>query len=95
MKVEKIFFYLLTACAFMFLIIYIYEVLFSRNFDSFFVDFLIAGGVITQGILTIWMIRDIVNRSFATTTTRINWLTAVVFFGVFGTTLYYLKVKTK
>jgi len=92
---EKLIFYILTALSSIFLIVYVYVLFSSKDLDHSLVNSLITGHVLTQGVLTIWMIRDCIRHPFANTITRINWLTAVVFFGVFGTTLYYLKVKRR
>jgi len=55
-------------------------------------DFLLAN-ILIQGVLVLWMLRDCLKRDFPSVTSRVNWLTAIVFFGVFGTTLYYFRVK--
>ena len=53
----------------------------------------IAIHLVCQGILTIWCIRDLAQRTFASSATTINWLGAVVLLGVVGTTAYALSVK--
>src|SRR6267142_4958563 len=51
--------------------------------------------VVCQGILMIWCIRDISRRTFANSAATLNWAAAVVFLGVFGTTIYALRVKRR
>ena len=51
--------------------------------------------VVSQGILMIWCLRDISQRTFANSSTTLNWAGAIVFLGVVGTTAYAVSVKRR
>jgi len=97
MNFEKLAFFVLTVLSFACLITFVYIGFFPTSFGpdlrNNLLNFLIAVHILPQGVLAIWMIRDCIRRPFPKTTTRINWLTAIVFFDVFGTTAYYFNVK--
>ena len=48
---------------------------------------------ICQGILILWMIRDCINREFISKSLMINWIAVIAILGVFGTTLYFIKMR--
>lgn len=93
-KYEIPIFYLLTAIAILGFIYY--WAIASFNFPSNDISkaFLIIS-FICQGILILWMIRDCINKEFKSKSLMINWIVAIALLGVFGTTLYYIKVKKK
>lgn len=56
-------------------------------------DVMIA--VTTQGILTIWCLRDLYKRRFPSDATKLNWFAAILFLGLVGTTTYLIRVKAR
>ena len=48
---------------------------------------------IGQFTLQIWMLSDCANREFDSKNAKKNWIGAILFFGIFGALVYFLKVK--
>ena len=51
--------------------------------------------LITQGMLTIWCLRDLYKRRFSDQRTLLNWFAAILFLDVFATTAYLFRVKLR
>lgn len=55
----------------------------------------VAVAIVSQGVLTIWCLRDVYRRRFGDQRAALSWFAAILFLGVFGTTAYLLCVKRR
>ncbi len=85
-------FWLLTGVAIVTFAVFLHQMANPVSFPHLYV---LALNLVSQGILTIWCIRDLYRLPFPEDRTKLNWFAALLFLGVVGTTAYALCVKER